>query len=198
VGKLGVPDSVFLQPGRLDDAEFELMKRHTEFGNELRTTLLYIAAQLSGAVVGSLPLLLWGAMGKSVDFEATFPGPGILLSTALLGEVITTFVMVALLAVFLGFRKIRPFTPAIFPPSLRPHGVGGGADFGHQHQPGPQPWPVGHLRAMAGGGYTGPGRWPGCCWPSSPAVSWRSASKSPSCTTLTATATVCFEGRNEY
>jgi putative two-component system response regulator len=39
VGKLGVPDSVFLQPGRLDDAEFELMKRHTKFGNEaLRTS----------------------------------------------------------------------------------------------------------------------------------------------------------------
>lgn len=35
--------------------------------------------------------------------------------TVLLGEVITTFIMVSLLAVFLGFRRIRPFTPAIFP-----------------------------------------------------------------------------------
>jgi aquaporin Z len=69
-----------------------------------------------GAVVGSLPLLLWGAMGKSVAFGATFPGSGTTLSTALLGEVITTFAMVALLAVFLAFRAIRPFTPAIFPP----------------------------------------------------------------------------------
>jgi len=83
---------------------------------DLRTTLGYVTAQLTGAVVGSLPLLVWGAMGKSVDFGATSPGPGTTLSTALLGEAITTLTMVSLLAVFLGFRKIRPFTPAIFPP----------------------------------------------------------------------------------
>jgi aquaporin Z len=81
-----------------------------------RTTLGYIVAQLIGAVVGSLPLLLWGAMGTSVAFGATLPGSGYALSTVLLGEVITTFTMVALLAVFLAFRRIRPFTPAIFPP----------------------------------------------------------------------------------
>ncbi len=83
---------------------------------DLRTTLAYIGAQLIGAVVGSLPLLLWGAMGASVAFGATLPGSGYVLSMALLGEVITTFIMVALLAVFLGFRRIRHFTPAIFPP----------------------------------------------------------------------------------
>jgi aquaporin Z len=83
---------------------------------DLRTTYGYIAAHCIGALVGSLPLLLWGAMGKSVAFGATTPGQGFRLSTAVLGEVITTFMMVALLAVFLGFRTIRPFTPAIFPP----------------------------------------------------------------------------------
>ena len=83
---------------------------------DMLTTLGYIAAQMIGAVVGSLPLLLWGAMGESVAFGATLPGSGYTLSTVLLSEVITTFTMVALLCVFLGFRKIRPFTPAIFPP----------------------------------------------------------------------------------
>lgn len=83
---------------------------------DLQTTLGYIVAQLIGAVVGSLPLLLWGTMGKSVVFGATLPGPGYTFSTVFLGEVITTFTMVTLLAVFLGFRKIRQFTPAIFPP----------------------------------------------------------------------------------
>jgi aquaporin Z len=83
---------------------------------DLWTTLGYIVAQLTGGVVGSLPLLLWGAIGKSVALGATVPGPGFGLSTVLLGEVITTFAMVALLVVFLGFRKTRPFTPAIFPP----------------------------------------------------------------------------------
>jgi aquaporin Z len=83
---------------------------------DFRTTLVYILAQLIGAVVGSLLLLLWGAMGTSIAFGATFPGPGYSPSTALVGEVVTTYAMVALLAVFLGFRKIRPFTPALFPP----------------------------------------------------------------------------------
>jgi aquaporin Z len=83
---------------------------------DLQTTLVYIVAQLVGAVVGSLPLLLWGTMGKSVAFGATLPGSGYSLSTVILGEVITTFTMVTLLAVFLSFRSIRPFTPAIFPP----------------------------------------------------------------------------------
>ena len=36
----------------------------------------YIVAQLSGAVIGSLPLLAWGAMGRSVAFGATLPGRG--------------------------------------------------------------------------------------------------------------------------
>ena len=83
---------------------------------DLRTTLGYVVAQLIGGVVGSLPLLLWGRMGESVAFGATLPGPGFNVSTALLGEVLTTFAMVSLLLVFLGFRNIRPFTPAIFPP----------------------------------------------------------------------------------
>jgi len=83
---------------------------------DLKTTLVYIVAQLIGAVAGSVPLLLWGMIGDSVDFGATLPGSGYPLSTVFLGEVITTFAMVTLLCVFLGFLKIRPFTPAIFPP----------------------------------------------------------------------------------
>jgi aquaporin Z len=34
----------------------------------------------------------------------------------LLGEIVTTFTMVSLLCVFIGFRRLRPFTPGIFPP----------------------------------------------------------------------------------
>ncbi|MFZ0242742.1 MAG: aquaporin [Desulfobacterales bacterium] len=83
---------------------------------DLRTALGYIIAQLSGAILGALPLIAWGSTGKSVAFGATLPGPGFTLPTVLLSEVITTFTMVALLCVFLGFRKLRPFTPAIFPP----------------------------------------------------------------------------------
>jgi aquaporin Z len=82
---------------------------------DLRTSVGYIAAQLAGAILGSVPLLAWGAMGRSVSFGATLPGEGYSFRAALLGEVITTFAMVTLLCVFLGFRRIRPFTPALFP-----------------------------------------------------------------------------------
>jgi aquaporin Z len=82
---------------------------------DTRTARIYIMGQLYGAIMGSLPLLLWGKIGKSVSFGATLPGPGYTLHTVLLGEVITTFTMVSLLIVFLGFRQIRSYTPAIFP-----------------------------------------------------------------------------------
>ena len=80
-----------------------------------RKAIIYVAAQLSGAVIGTLPLLLWGQLGRSISFGATTPGVGYTTQNALLGEVITTFTMVSLLAIFLGFRQIRPYTPAIFP-----------------------------------------------------------------------------------
>ena len=82
---------------------------------DFRVTLGYIVAQLVGGVLGALPLLAWGAMGRSVAFGATAPGPGYSTVEALLGEVITTFAMVALLYLFLSFRESRPYTPALFP-----------------------------------------------------------------------------------
>ena len=81
-----------------------------------QVALSYVLAQLAGATVGCLPLLAWGAMGRSVAFGATLPGEGYALRTVLMGEVITTFVMVTGLCLCLGFRRIRPFTPAMFPP----------------------------------------------------------------------------------
>jgi aquaporin Z len=82
----------------------------------LKMTLIYIVAQLIGAAIGCLPLLLWGEMGKSIAYGATMPGQGYSTMTVIFGEVVTTFTMVGLLAMFLAYRKIRRFTPAIFPP----------------------------------------------------------------------------------
>ncbi len=81
-----------------------------------RTAAGYVLAQLAGGVIGSVPLLAWGSMGRSVAFGATLPGDSYAIRSVFLGEVVTTFVMVSLLAVFLGFRRIRSFTPGIFPP----------------------------------------------------------------------------------
>ena len=35
VGKVGIPDSVLLKPGKLSDEEFELMKKHTSIGGRI-------------------------------------------------------------------------------------------------------------------------------------------------------------------
>jgi diguanylate cyclase (GGDEF)-like protein len=35
VGKIGIPDAVLLKPGALDDAEFALMRRHSELGHDI-------------------------------------------------------------------------------------------------------------------------------------------------------------------
>lgn len=82
---------------------------------EGRLAITYILAQLTGAIFGCLPLFIWGQMGRSVDFGATFPGEGYSTQTVLLGEIITTFTMVTLLVLFIGFRRIRQFTPFMFP-----------------------------------------------------------------------------------
>jgi aquaporin Z len=82
---------------------------------EGRLAITYILAQLTGAIIGCLPLLLWGRMGRSIDFGVTIPGEGYSLQTVLLGEAITTFTMVSLLVIFIGFRSIRQFTPYMFP-----------------------------------------------------------------------------------
>ena len=81
-----------------------------------RTAIVYVLGQLAGGVIGSLPLLAFGARGRSVSFGATLPGAGYSTHTVLLGEIVTTFAMVSLLLVFIGFRRLRPFTPGIFPP----------------------------------------------------------------------------------
>jgi aquaporin Z len=77
--------------------------------------LAYVAAQVVGAVAGGLPLLAWGNMGSSIEFGATFPGKNWSASAALIGETITSFLLVASLFYFLGQRRLRAFTPLLFP-----------------------------------------------------------------------------------
>ena len=82
---------------------------------DLRIAVGYIVAQLAGAVLGSLPSspgARWAAAWRSAR---RCPDAGYSTGTVLAGEVITTFAMVTLLAVFLGIRRLRPFTPALFP-----------------------------------------------------------------------------------
>jgi putative two-component system response regulator len=51
IGKVGTPDMILLKPGKLDPAEFEIMKRHTSIGHEIllnsRSPLLQVAAEIA-------------------------------------------------------------------------------------------------------------------------------------------------------
>jgi putative two-component system response regulator len=51
IGKIGVPDYILLKPGRLDDAEFSIMKQHTVIGHQIlhdsSSDLLQLAAEIA-------------------------------------------------------------------------------------------------------------------------------------------------------
>ena len=79
-----------------------------------RVALGYVVAQLAGGILGALALRTWGAMGASVAYAATLPGPaGSWLAT--LGETAATCCLVAGLLLFLGHPRLRGITPALFP-----------------------------------------------------------------------------------
>jgi len=82
---------------------------------DAKTAAGYMLAQLVGAFLGSVPLLLWGALGRSIDFGATVPGKGYSLEAVMMGEAATTFGLVASLFVFIAFRRVRHFTPFMVP-----------------------------------------------------------------------------------
>ena len=51
IGKIGIPDSILLKPGKLDDQEWELMRKHPEFGahiiGEHESELLTMAREIA-------------------------------------------------------------------------------------------------------------------------------------------------------
>jgi aquaporin Z len=79
-----------------------------------RFALVYVAMQFTGAAVGALPLLAWGAMGRSVNFGVTVPLPAHAIA-GFVGEVATTFGLIFGLFAFLRHARLRKFTPALFP-----------------------------------------------------------------------------------
>jgi aquaporin Z len=83
---------------------------------EANHALGYVVSQLAGAVLGALPLLAWGATGRSVLYGATEPGIGYGAGWALGGETATTFAMVFLVFFFLRHPRLKHVTPALFPP----------------------------------------------------------------------------------
>jgi aquaporin Z len=85
--------------------------------DKLQTHMMaaYILVQFAGAALGSLPLLLWGSMGRSVNFGATIPGGGYSTAVVLSGEALCTGAMILGLFFFLSRQSLRRFTPLLFP-----------------------------------------------------------------------------------
>lgn len=97
IGKIGVPDAILLKPGSLTDAEFELVKRHTEMG----------ASMLSGS---SNPLL---QMAEEIarSHHERWDGGG--YPDGLSGEEIPESArIVAVIDVFDALTSDRPYRPA--------------------------------------------------------------------------------------
>ncbi|QJD98322.1 aquaporin [Mucilaginibacter robiniae] len=78
------------------------------------TMLGYVSSQMLGAVVGCVPLLLWGNQGKSVAYGNTVPSAAGLWP-AFIGEAITTACLIVLLFAFVGSPKLRNYTPFTIP-----------------------------------------------------------------------------------
>ena len=74
------------------------------------TMIGYIISQLIGGVLGTIPLLLWGKQGESVEYGITLPGAAGLKS-AFIGEVIATACLLIYLYIFIGRKNLRNYTP---------------------------------------------------------------------------------------
>jgi len=75
----------------------------------------YILAQCSGAILGAAALLIWGNMGKSIDYGATLPNPNSGVWPALGGEIITTLALFVGIIIFIGHKRLSRWTPLLFP-----------------------------------------------------------------------------------
>ncbi len=68
IGKVGIPDSILLKPGKLTEQEFEIMKTHTTLGRDA-------IEQAEGKLGGSVPFL---AIAKEIAYshQEKFDGSG--------------------------------------------------------------------------------------------------------------------------
>ncbi len=79
---------------------------------QFKNMIGFIIAQMAGAAIGCLPLLFWGGQGKSMDYGATVP---LQIDAAFIGEIWTTFVLIAVIIFFTSHNRIKNFTPFMMP-----------------------------------------------------------------------------------
>jgi aquaporin Z len=81
-----------------------------------RDASFYVLAQLVGAALGSVALLVWGAVGASDTWGASVPNKLVPNWLPIAGEAVCTFLLVLLIFVFAAHRLTQPFTPLVNPP----------------------------------------------------------------------------------
>jgi putative two-component system response regulator len=97
IGKVGIPDNILLKQGRLDPAEFEIMKRHAVMGYDIlngsHSVMLQVAAQI--------------ALHHHEKFDGSgYPG-------GLVGDAIPVFARICSVAdVFDALTSVRPYKKA--------------------------------------------------------------------------------------
>ena len=74
----------------------------------------YIVSQMLGAIVGSLPLLLWDDQGSSINYANTVPGT-MGIWPAFLGEIITTACLITVIFVFVNNKRLHEYTAYTMP-----------------------------------------------------------------------------------
>ena len=97
VGKLGIPDQILLKPGKLTEAEWDVMKQHTVMGAEILRQ-------------GESPILRAGAQ-IAIAHHEKFDGTG--YPRGLKGDEIPLFArIVAVADVFDALTSAKPYKPA--------------------------------------------------------------------------------------
>jgi len=81
-----------------------------------RDALAYGVAQCLGAVVGAAALSIWTLAGFDVGSAVTRPNTAFALGWPLLGEILCTLLLIALIFIFAARPSTQPFTPLINPP----------------------------------------------------------------------------------
>jgi aquaporin Z len=76
----------------------------------------YLLAQMLGGVIGALPLLAWGSMGRELGFGATVVGSGVRVGWAFAGELVATLALVLAIFITASHERTRAFTPWTIPP----------------------------------------------------------------------------------
>jgi aquaporin Z len=74
------------------------------------TMIGYVLSQLIGGIIGSIPLLIWGKQGESIQYAITLPGNAG-LTAAFIGEIIATACLIIYLYLFIGTKRLRNYTP---------------------------------------------------------------------------------------